>query len=779
MVRIDQLFLKESNQESHMIRPLALGFRVLLVLGWLLTASLGTAAMVGANGLSDVPGGKVWVSPEQKLRIKFLGDSNKGYDVSFEVRDGGDWVSVAAFPQGQVWAVHNVWNGPVTKWYSGGQTFNVSEIRNPEGGSIECRGRGAVGGQPWDFEDQYSFEHGAIKVVRRWHHASPQKQTPVSLVTTVRVPVGDDPRTMLPGIIYNGNVGTYPTAPVPRLLPVPNAKGVYEEHRFPVPFVNLESTVGKRRLYASLLTIPSKVPQGHLGNDQWWSLGLEWRWDGTVDLLSVSGAVATNGMNSMVYGNLNGFDPYEDAYIDVQDEATFEKTFYIDGGIAPRVGYAFRETLNKALQVFKPYDTPHLPMREAMDLKLEYASDDYINRPDGTAGFPVWPEYLGWPSKNLMYGWAGDNLAVAYGLLAAAERTHNQNYRNMALDTIRFFVDHVQRDTPGLLYGNYFYNERKWATSHFWNVQWPDGVAARQLGESLEQLADCILWAKAHHIAEADGWQKLLVESADFLVASKRCKGMFPRAWYPDGRAIGWEKGKTSTAAEITTAGAFLVSPLVKTYQLTGDKRYLETAESALRAYYEAFGRDLHVSYLGSDLDAAAQDKGAGWAFMHAALAVYEATKKPEYLDWARDAADWTLTWYVMYDMQLPPSSPLHGFVNTTGWTAISVQNQELDCFGQFLAPDYYRLGKYLGDSRYEDLGRMLFYAATQAIARPGAMLGLKIPGMELEHFNHTDCTYIRNGAWRGSFWSEGILWVLAATLYDGAKMAELGAIEW
>jgi hypothetical protein len=78
------------------------------------------------------------------------------------------------------------------------------------------------------------------------------------------------------------------------------------------------------------------------------------------------------------------------------------------------------------------------------------------------------------------------------------------------------------------------------------------------------------------------------------------------------------------------------------------------------------------------------------------------------------------------------------------------VQNQELDCFGQFLAPDYYRLGKYLGDPRYENVGRMLLYAPTQAIARPGAMLGLKRPGMELEHFNHTNCTYIRNGAWRG-----------------------------
>jgi len=58
-------------------------------------------------------------------------------------------------------------------------------------------------------------------------------------------------------------------------------------------------------------------------------------------------------------------------------------------------------------------------------------------------------------------------------------------------------------------------------------------------------------------------------------------------------------------------------------------------------------------------------------------------------------------------------------------------------------------------------------------------MFGLKMVGMELEHFNHTHCTYVRNGAWRGSMWSEGILWSLTATLYNGAKMAELQALPW
>ena len=134
---------------------------------------------------------------------------------------------------------------------------------------MECEGQGDVGGQPWEFTDRYSLEYGAVKVVRRWRHASPQRQSPITLVTALRLDVGKDARWMLPATIYNDNPGTYPTRQVPHLPKVAFAKGVYEEHRLPVPFVNVESTVATQRTYASLLAVPSKVPQGHRGDDQW------------------------------------------------------------------------------------------------------------------------------------------------------------------------------------------------------------------------------------------------------------------------------------------------------------------------------------------------------------------------------------------------------------------------------------------------------------------------------------------------------------------------------
>lgn len=769
---------------AHRFRKLRLTFllTVLILVTWCGAANLVAGGQESKAQLTDVPGGKAWVDPELKLRIYFTGDRAQGYDVTFQSKVGANWQSTAAFPAGTVWAVYDQWDAKQwdPKWYSGEHGFKVSRIRlDAQAAALDCRGQGEVDGQAWEFQDRYSFEHGAVKMTRRWHHVTAQSQSPISLVNIVRVPVGDDPRTLIPGVLYNDNPGAYPSRQVPHVPMVAFAKGLYEEHRTPVPFVNVESTLANLRTYASILSVPSKVPQGHRGDDQWWSLGLQWRWGDEVDLLLASGAVTTNGMNSMVYGHPNGYDPYEDAFIDVKGDTTFEKTFYIDCGIAPRTGYAFRETLWKAFDIFQPVKTSSIPFPQAMDLKFKFAVQAYYEAPDGTAGFPViFLHPLPPPdSQRLMYGWVGRNLATAYALLCEADRTGNETYRRMGMNTIRFYVEHVRRDIPGLLYGDYAIPEKKWV-GFLGLPDWPESISARQLGETLDHLAELTMYARKRRLPEADRWQALLVEAGNFLVTTKRYRGMYPKSWYPDGRPVGWER-ETPAPGTVTAGGAYLISPLVKLYRLTGDPRYLDTAESALRAYYEEYGQDLKHSYAGATLDAACEDREAGQAVLHGAMAVYGVTEKPEYLGWARDAADWVLTWYYMHDVQLPSSSPFHGYVNTVGWTAVSVYLDVIDMFGNSTAPDFYLLGKYLNDPRYQDIARTIYAASTQSIARPGAMFGMSFPGMQYEHINDTNFTYIRGGHWRSEGGTPRISWVIANTLYTGTKLVQLGALSW
>lgn len=753
---------------------------LLLALAFIIGAQI---LLVGAESskpqLLDDQSGKVWVDPTARLRIIFTGDQASGFDAAFQTRADGAWQTIAAFPEGRVWTVYNEWDTRPwdPRWYWGEHGFKIRQIRSSSNeGSLECIGQGNVDEQPWDFKDQYSFENGAVKVVRSWHHAGPQGQSPITLASVLRVNVGTDARWMLPGIIYNDNPGTYPTRQVPHLPHVAFAKAVYEEHRFPVPFVNVESTRGTHRTYASLLSIPSKVPQAHKGDDQWWSLGLQWLWGGKADLLLLSGAVTTNGMNSMVYGHINGFDPYDQAYIDVHGDVTFEKTFYIDVGLAPRPGYAFRETLGKALQIFQPYKTESIPFSQAMDLKFQYARQAYRQEPNGAIGFPVIPVSAGAPKmfQRFIYGWVGRNLAIDYALLKEADRTNNQTDRQLGLKMVNFFVMHVRQDTPGLLFGDYSIPEEKWV-GFLGLPDWPESISSRQLGEILDHLAELTAWAQTKGLPDADRWQALLVSSANFLVRCKRYHGMYPHTWYPDGTAVGWEN-EVPVAGSVTASGVYLVAPLAKIYRLTGDKRYLETAESALRAYYNEYGRDLKKSYAGATLDAACEDKEAGQGVLHAAMALYEVTKNPEYLEWARDAADWVLTWYYVYDVQFPSTSPLNGFFRSVGWMTVSVQNEVLDMFGNYTAPDMYSLGERLHDERYQYIARTIYEASTQTIARPGAMLGLPKAGMQYEHVTQTNYTHLRGGCWRGGAFVPAIIWPLANTLYNGEKLVEMDA---
>ena len=149
---------------------------------------------------------------------------------------------------------------------------------------------------------------------------------------------------------------------------------------------------------------------------------------------------------------------------------------------------------------------------------------------------------------------------------------------------------------------------------------------------------------------------------------------------------------------------------------------------------------------------------------MCAATDVYAVAQDPRFLQMAKDAADWTLTWMYFHNVPLKPESGLlHAHVNTVGWTFISTQNQEIDVFGYFIAPDFYRLGVLGNDARYRRIGRVLFEAATQTLSRPGAMFG-PVPGIQAEHYNHSNCTYVggQPGTWRGSQHSMGIAWTIA-----------------
>jgi hypothetical protein len=739
-------------------------FTAMAVIAGAVLLPIGPGTAARADGaVQPVADGFVMAGRGGQLRGHFIGSARKGFDLVFERFAGGGWTAVGGFVPGQVWTVWTDWKDA---WYAQPRHVVIRQIEACGGGRARATATAVVAGQTWNFADVYTIQGELVKIERTFAHAGPGRQTKISLVSRVRLPWGDDPRILVPGSLYNGNPGA--TMPGPSLSYAPGSIGLYEEHRLPVPMVNVESAVAGYRRHGSLLAEPGRLPWGHKGDDHWWSLGLEFGRD-YVDLLSVSGAVATNGRKSCIYGHRNGLDDYDQAWLDVRGPVAFRKTLYLDLGTGVAAGDSFRRMLWKAFDVFRPTCTPHLPFSQAMALKLDYAKGTFY-RDAQAAGFCQWP----WPGRYFQYGWCGGGEAIAYALLFESARTGDEQARRQAVEAVDFFVRGAPAGRCGLYYGDYDAAGHRWLPAGFHGGS--AGISSRQLGEVLDRLGELVLLGRKSKL-DLKTWEDALRRGCDFLLASPRSGGLYPRAWNLDGTPLGRQPGKTP---DLSAAGASCIWPLVKMARISGEKRYLDRAIEVMDAYGAHFGPQSPTPPWGATLDAGGEDKEAGWELLHAALDVYQATGHPRFLDLARWAADWTLTWMYFHDVGLRKDSPLYGHLNTVGWTFISTQNQEIDVFAYWMAPDYYRLGSMLKDPRYQQIAKVMFDACTQTIVRPGATFGQPAFGIQAEHYNHSNCTYVggQPGTWRGTQHSMGISWVTAGALYGGTKLAELAPRE-
>ena len=179
--------------------------------------------------------------------------------------------------------------------------------------------------------------------------------------------------------------------------------------------------------------------------------------------------------------------------------------------------------------------------------------------------------------------------------------------------------------------------------------------------------------------------------------------------------------------------------------------------------------------YWGGTLDARSEDKeGAALAFA-GFLELYESTRSPEHLRWARHAADVMLTYTYVWDVPMPPGRLADHAMRTRGWTSVSPQNQHLDVWGALTAPDVYRLGQI--DER-EDLKRlaMVMYRTCGQIVDPYggqgeqmqqtnyAQRGVDLPLHKLRGGYHEDWT---------------VFWITAHFLTGAARFVELGVPIW
>ncbi len=175
--------------------------------------------------------------------------------------------------------------------------------------------------------------------------------------------------------------------------------------------------------------------------------------------------------------------------------------------------------------------------------------------------------------------------------------------------------------------------------------------------------------------------------------------------------------------------------------------------------------------YWGGTLDANGEDKEGAWAAFQGFLAVYEITKNPVHLEWAKHACDVCLSYVVNWDIPLPAGRMADHNFKTRGWTVVSPQNQHIDVFGIFYTPEIYRMGQILNDERLKNLALVMYRTCGQLIDPFGSQ------GEQLQHTNfaqHGDMSdvYKLRGGYSES-WT--VFWITAHFLNAAARFHELG----
>jgi hypothetical protein len=343
-------------------------------------------------------------------------------------------------------------------------------------------------------------------------------------------------------------------------------------------------------------------------------------------------------------------------------------------------------------------------------------------------------------------GWVS-GIPWAYAMLRHAERTGDLDaraeraldpaapaLRDAALSVIDFCT--AELAPSGTLWG-VWYRGRGWTQS--WTTR-DRGLHSRTLGEATHFLV------RALKLTEREQWRHAVRSNLDVVVARQRADGNLGSIHHAEtGEVLSWDG----------SAGLAWVGALVEAEDADG--RYLDAAERAGR-YYARFVRDEYLHGAPEDVDLAVTSED-GYVAVMAYMALHRATGDAEWLELARRAADFALTFRYTYDVDFAPSTLLGIFdFGTRGADQASASNQHLHAYGLICTRELLELADATGDDHYRERALETLACFRQFVARfDGDFNAYR--GMVTERYYQTECFQPKGMLLTLSHaWSAGVL---------------------
>ncbi|MFZ3555561.1 hypothetical protein [Streptomyces sp. BH055] len=331
----------------------------------------------------------------------------------------------------------------------------------------------------------------------------------------------------------------------------------------------------------------------------------------------------------------------------------------------------------------------------------------------------------------------------AHALLLHARRVGDAEQAAAALAVIDHICAHL---TPG---GTFW---GQWSRSRGWSAGWT-GDAGRLHART---LGDATLFTLRALVAErARGHEHPSWEAAVRGNLAAALAGQDPAT----GRLAAAHDVHTGKALDHEgAAGLAFVGALVEAAEVFEEPAYLEAARRA----GAAFADDVRSEFLcGAPEDVSlAPTSEDGYNAIIAYTLLHEGgDAEGRWLDLARRAADWTLTFRYTYDVRFDEHTFLarYGF-RTRGADQASPSNQHLHAFGLICLPEFVRLARHLDDAYYLRSTRENLDCFRQFVARADGDFNA-YRGMVSERFYQTECFQAKGMLLTLSHaWSAGVL---------------------
>ena len=240
---------------------------------------------------------------------------------------------------------------------------------------------------------------------------------------------------------------------------------------------------------------------------------------------------------------------------------------------------------------------------------------------------------------------------------------------------------------------------------------------ASEVGWSIGELSRTAAFIRAHRdeiVAlgiDADKYADEFEKSADKVV-----KALVKSLPGDGGLGSQWDFATGELTNGAGDCGGYVLMGLVRYWNVTRDKQIKSIIDKAFKYYYS---RDIdRYECNGGAMDCSSVDREGIQPFLSAAVEMWQATGSSLYLNYARKAGWYFLSWVYLQNPVYGPDLDLSVYNwRPAGATIVGTEHAALDDYGNLLISELFTLAKTDNDPMWKEVAALMWRNGTQGFA--------------------------------------------------------------